>query len=381
MRSLFFVVILVFFMSVLPVISAHEDPPIPGGIVFALSGSGSNLELVRGVIDDATQGNQIVRTGDTVIGTWSTEPLSSDLFIESTSALVTVYGHPGTGVIGEGMSTYVEVLVDGELAQAGESEIIIMNEPLWIAVPWTSEPFDLEAQAGQVIEVRITAKVQGIGAIQVQWGESTNSPSVFALANWNIGLDENTTSHDGEITMTGNFNTPWNCSDITSIKLEIRGPVDDHDILWTNAPESELVEVERTACEVVALMPVDSGIYLHSWTITMVDDENFTIRGYNEFDELIESQVSNGFYINLAGGILGVALLSTPFVGEIVAGGNKKKNWQSIFSANSSHFKENISILVVIATIGLLVGVLSSPLIVLISSLGIFALYWAVSDL
>jgi len=130
--------------SVLPIASAHDPPPDATGIIFSLSGDGGDFSLIRQEPSSASQGSRLINSGGSIdLGTWTTDPLTSPLVIENTEALVVVYALPVGIVIGAGMHISVRVMVDGEEIQSGDSETIILNEPLWTNIPWTSEEFEL----------------------------------------------------------------------------------------------------------------------------------------------------------------------------------------------------------------------------------------------
>ena len=378
MRAALLIVTALVCVAFLPGASAHDPPPEVGGIVFSLSGSGSSLELVRDTPEAAMQGSRTVMSGSTDIGIWTSEPLTAPLSIEGAVAQVVIYAHPGTGVIGQGMHISVSVMVDGEEQQSGISETIILNEPLWTNIPWISGEFDLLAETGQVIEVNIVAIVEGLGAARIQWGEPNDTPSSFSLKNWYLTRDE---SLDGSQLMA-TFDTPWNCTDIDSVTLETRGPVDDHDILWSNGPTPESQVVAREGCMVSADLSALDGTYLHRWQVIMKEGSISNHTGYFETDSGEEIATTAPLTLNLFGAIIGVALITIPLSIEVLA---LPLTMASVRGFRFETLREEkgtrLLALGSIVLVGLAAGLLTSPVIALAGCLGLVGLGWAVQDL
>ena len=366
-----------------PMAAAHDPPPEASGIIFALSGEGGDLSLIRQELGAASQGSRLVNSGgSTDIGTWLSEPLTSALNIEGAEALVVVYVLPVGIVLGAGMHISVTVSVDGEEVQSGDSETIILNEPLWINIPWTSDEFDIVAEPGQVIEMNVIATIEGVGAARVQWGNEADSPSIFSLANWYINNDESILQNEISSELVSVFSTPWNCSDIESVSFESRGPVADHDIMWADAPEAIFRVALREGCSFTVDITDMEGTYLHRWQILMSDGMIINKSGYFEHEELNSEAATQPFTFSLMGGIVGLILLSTPLIAQFFA---IPISMAGIMNSREMEFADSVQNkiphLLGLATIGLITGLLTTPFLAFITCVGLLALGWATSDL
>ena len=369
--------------SVLPIASAHDPPPDATGIIFSLSGDGGDFSLIRQEPSSASQGSRLINSGGSIdLGTWTTDPLTSPLVIENTEALVVVYALPVGIVIGAGMHISVRVMVDGEEIQSGDSETIILNEPLWTNIPWTSEEFDISAQAGQVIEINIAATIEGAGAARVQWGDETDSPSIFSLQNWYLDREESLVQSELTTELTAVFTTPWDCTDIDAVSFEIKGPVADHDIPWAEVAEPVSREVSGEDCTFTADLVGLDGTYLHRWQVLMSDGSLINRSGYFELEEMGGEDATQPFTTSLLGGVIGLTLITIPLIAQLFAIPISLAGVSSLREINVANTpKNNLLPLLALATIGLVTGLLTTPILALFTCIGLLAISWAIIDL
>jgi len=384
MRRAYTAVILSGLMALLMIPSAvaHPPPPETGGLVFTLSGA-SDLSLIREGVSSAESGSELIYTGTPMhVGTWASQATEFGLNITESQAILVMYFEPVGVVVGLGVYLDVIVMVDGEEVASGRSETVILNEPLMTNVPWTSDIFDLSVEVGQVIEVDVTAYLDGYGAAEANWGQA-DAPALFSLENWSVGAhDEIRTTEAGEV-LHGHFETPWTCRDIVGVTLEMRGPVADHDAEWPEGESAEealpgAVEVSGEGCAWEGTIEGLSGVYLHRWQVTMSDGEIFNISGWFEAGGEGEEEIHPA-KLSVLGGLIGIIAVSIPLwllaPGAGLVGLVATTSTREFDSAEV--VKEPLP-LTAILVIGLLTGLLAGPVIAVLALVGLLAFGWAI---
>ena len=375
------VLLLLLASVMLPLASAHDPPPETGGMQFAISGESDSLTLYRGGYQDAVHGSRIVVSGGSGdLGTWTSDELLSPLHIEQTRAILVMYVQPIGIVLGSGVWLEVEVKVDGDVVMAGDSETIILNEPLMTNVPWISEEFSLDVEAGQSIEVHVIAHLEGAGAGEFHWAFD-EAPAVFSLQNWAIDKQDAVDhSTQGDL-LRGTFETPWNCTDVEDVALEVQGPVDDHDAPWSPQAAVETLAVSGEACERSADITDFDGTYLHRWVVRMSDGEMFNASGYFEL-EVEEEASAAPPSLSMLGGIIGIALVSVPLVAESLGVAAGTSGWVER-ARTRPELESNSTILPLSGLVlaGLGVGLLTNAVLAIIVFAGLAAVGWTLRAL
>ena len=383
MRYLAVLVMLLLAGSMIPAVAAHDPPPEPSGLIFSLSGDGGDLELQRTPVDQATQGSRDLIGGMNVeLGTWSSEALTSPLDIEGAVGTVVMWAIPIGIVIGTGIQITVTIGIDGDIVQSGQSEVVILNEPLWSPVPWTSDEFSLHANAGQVIDINIIAYIEGVGGARVQWGDADDTPSTLSLENWVLASEDYFDDLDHEAVLSAAFQTPWNCTDIEQVSVATRGPVEDHDMEWSDASEEMTWAVEIDGCQATAPLEEVEGIYLHRWTLLMSDGSNVNTSGYFETHVDEEAVVVEPLYINMLGGMMGILVVGLFMTNEVSRGmflTSHENFTRRAKGKGRSSIKPMASTGIWTATI--ITGLLTNLTILVVLSIVLYATIWALDDL
>ena len=376
-------VVLLLASSMIPIVNAHDPPPEPSGLIFSLSGNGADLELQRTPVEQATQGSRDMLAGSNVeIGTWSSEPLTSPLLIESVVGTLVMWAIPMGIVVGTGVQITVTIGIDGEAVQTGQSEIVILNEPLWSPVPWTSDSFSLQVESGQVIEVNVIARIDGVGGARFQWGDAQDTPSTLSLENWVMLSESSFNDDDNLAVLSGTFETPWNCTDVNEILLVTRGPVEDHDVLWSLAGENTSWSVQKEGCNAIAPLEGVEGIYLHRWTLMMSDGGSINTSGYFETHSEEDVEIIEPLYVNVLGGVMGIVLVGAFMTNEVSRGmflTSHERFTRRVKGEGRSSLKPMASAGIWTATI--LTGLLTSLTIVVVLSIVLYATIWTLDDL
>jgi hypothetical protein len=359
----------------LPSVVAHPPPPETGGIVFTLSGS--EQSLIRGQISEADSSDTLVTTGSNDLGSWYAEELTAPLKMENTTATLVLYAMPVGIVVGQGIDLEVSVLIDGEEVAYGQGDVVILNEPLMTNVPWVSEPFSFEAEAGQLLEVAVIANLDGFGGAQITWGQD-DAPAVFGLAGWVLQHSADAVADAEGAALGVEFSTPWNCTDIESVSLLVHGPVADHDEPWPEEALPGEVEVTGEGCAWAGNVSGLSGTLLYQWQVDMTDGEEFNLTGDIEV-EMATSDSLSGPTFSLLGGILGTLLVLVPILSLTTQ--NRVEKITPLDRALKALEPENRAFgpMAVWLVIGVVTGLLAGPAVALLI-LGTLALLFWVLD-
>jgi hypothetical protein len=350
-------------------VDAHPPPPETSGIQLWLSGDPGEQVLIRDGIGAASEGSMRVSSlGELDLGTWESPELTSDLNITQTQLTVVMYANPIGIVAGAGITISVVFSVDGDILTSGESDVVILNEPLMTNVPWQSERFDLNASAGSRLEVSVTAQLDGIGAADIIWGRA-DAPALTGLDVWEPPAAVVIAPMDDHWALDLQLDTSWNCSDLNSASLLIAGPVADHDQEWPQDPAPGVVEkVTGEGCIRTGHMHIEDGTYLYRWQLEMTDAETFNISGYFETESINVDTIDADFH--WLGALLGIIAAVLPLI--LVSGGIS-----SGFSAMSSQMGTIPMLAIAGAVAG---GLLGAPMTILLAG-SVAALMWAIKPI
>ena len=370
--SLCFLALSLILVYALPTVVAHPPPPETGGIVFTLSGD--EQSMIRGQVGDAESADTLVVTGSNDLGSWYAEELTAPLKMENTTATLVLYAMPVGIVLGQGIDLEVTVMIDGEEIAYGQSEVVILNEPLMTNVPWVSEPFSFEAEAGQLLEVAVVANLDGLGGAEMTWGQD-DAPAVFGLGGWVLEHSADAVAEEDGAALGVEFVTPWNCTDIENVSLLIHGPVADHDEPWPEEATPGEVEVTGDECSWAGNVSGLSGTLLYQWQVDMTDGEQFNLTGDIEV-ELVSAQAISKPRLSLFGGLLGSILALVPLLAATTQGGAQVSVVERARSALEGE-RMTAAPVAVWATIGIVTGLLAGPAVAGLIVGTLVLLFWS----
>jgi hypothetical protein len=364
---------------IMPIATAHPPPPETGGMVFALSGDSGDQTLLREGQDAAAAGDRLVTSGGGVdLGEWISPELSAPLEITGTTAILNLYAMPVGIVLGVGMYIDVTVMIDGEEMTSGTSETIILNEPLMTNIPWTSEPFDIQGEVGQFLEVNVVAHIDGVGAAQMTWGEA-DAPAEFALMEWTLNHTAGSHVDDEGAAISVEFATPWNCTDIEDVSLQVHGPVADHDEEWPLVAEPGEITTVGSACSWHSEVGDFSGTMLYRWKVEMTDGEIFNLTGDLEMEAADAGAVSTP-QVSLIGGLFGSTLVIVPLLAVAARRDYTNREWGERFSDAVEPESRPTSAIIVWLFIGIGSGLLAGPVIAALTVASLALLFWALDS-